>query len=93
MTAPGSVRRREFLTTAGGVTLAGAAGCSDTAGADSPDTVVEEFYEAAEANSNDPERFADSARELTHSESPLRAERVLEFVSWVWTTVSEPPQR
>jgi len=73
------MRRREVIAVAGGVGLAGVAGCSGGGdGSDDPAAVVEEFYETAAANSDDPEAFADEAAELAHSESPLRRQGVLE---------------
>jgi hypothetical protein len=73
------MQRRKFIIASGAATAAGLAGCigDDGGGSGGPEGVVEDFYDAAENNQDDPEAFVDEAKGLLHSESPLRG--FLEF--------------
>lgn len=72
------MRRRQFIVAAGTGAVAGLAGCSDSGdSSDGPEAVVEEFFDAAKENQDDPEAFVEEASGTLHSESPLRG--FLEF--------------
>lgn len=68
------------MVTAGTAAVTGLSGCSgDSGGPETPEEAVQDFFDTATSNQDDPEAFADEAKSLVHSESPL-VENLGEFV-------------